>query len=254
MRLPVSIRSLAATLTAVFGLLSATTAHAVWAGPGRINFDFISSGKGPAFGVYGPGVGAIGNAGDLWNNANFLSSPANNLFDESGVATGVNFSFTSTEGFNLLAGTGTFANLISSSSYITSGTISGLVPGKSYDLYLYAGGDSLLSYTVNGVGFSTSTSITSPVNALVLGREYDVHNVTANGSGALLLSSTGTTKISAWQLTAVPEPSGLALAVISAMAWGTVRRRTRGRVSPRLAFSSLGETALRATWRPLQKT
>lgn len=158
---------------------------------------------------YGPGPGAIGLAGDLWNHGQ-LGSPTliPHLTRTDGSATSVGWTIVSGGGVSIALG-GRYGWLFSEASLYYNASITGLTPNQQYDLYVFSTfyGNQV---NVNGVTFSTPPIRGGPdTEVMILGAQYDLHTVTANASGSLVFDGG---YITAWQLTPVPEPSGISLA------------------------------------------
>jgi hypothetical protein len=196
---------------------------------GVIGFDYSFPEIGYA--AYGPGPGAIGSAGDLWNSVSTIyyggtqKGPLS-LFNTDGAATSVQWYVTGGGGLSGADG-GTYGRLFDVSTYIASANISGLTPNQSYNLYLYSVyWDEQMS--VNGVNF-TMPGVRGSVDTLTVGSDYDVHTVTADSSGTLtfvtVYAQFGTPYISSWQLTPAPEPPVLGLLAAGTAALLVRRRR-----------------------------
>jgi hypothetical protein len=205
------------------------TAFAAAPFAGLINFDcsFAEGGYAP----YGPGPGAIGSAGDLWN-AFDIGNPTTplSLTKSDGTLT--------TATWNISTGGGTggpvpgpYTWLFDINASIYSASISGLIPGATYRLYIYAAYWSQ-DIRVNGVDFVTPATHQNAVTNL--SGWYAVHNVIADPSGTLAfvpysVESGGNVSISSWQLTTVvPEPNCIVLVLLgTALALRTVSSAPR---------------------------
>ncbi len=233
------------------GLAACASAHAEM----LIDVNFTSA-YNMATPVTASGAAAIGAAGDLWNGV--PGDPGAGmgiaLTDTTGAATGVSLAFQSQGSFNLAANgeTSPSPNPALTSQYLfdigvaapgTIGlTLSGLVAGASYDLYVYSQGDpSSLSrsaeITANGVG-PAAVSADGTAASFSAGVNYAPFlSLAADASGVIQINavSTGTTgggevDINGLQLraAAVPEPSSLMLCGVGlALGLASAHRRHR---------------------------
>src|ERR1035441_1013882 len=189
---------------------------------GIISFDYNWS----AFGYvpYGPGPGAIGGIGDLWNSVSLDAQDPRNLslMTTAGKPTSVVW-YAPSGGASAWCSRGPYGKLFDVQDACVSPAVRGLTPNQAYNLYLY---DSQLAQvtSVNGVTFSTPPSTRADIYWLGNGVHYDMHTVVADSSGTLSFQD-GLTAITAWQLTPVPEPSLFALAGLGASALMISRRR-----------------------------
>ena len=151
----------------------------------------------------GPAV--LGNAGDVWNlvsGVGGLGTTGSNvpLTDTTGTPSPVTVSWTS----DLLSTVGTSPGNFGSTQYrnlmsaylvnrvgqpARSITISGLIPGANYDLYMITQGDAnagsrRTSFAVNG-GTVVSTTAGADIGSYVNGQNYVRLSTTANSSGVL---------------------------------------------------------------------
>ncbi|HUB65965.1 MAG TPA: hypothetical protein VL981_00610 [Candidatus Methylacidiphilales bacterium] len=186
---------------------------------GIINFDFYSPGFSP---VYGPGAGAIGSSGDIWNgyNADDVGN-LNHLKNNTGIATSVDFDSTEFSFFSAGAPYGTYGELFDTFQGYDEpdhyDVITGLDPDMTYNLVLYLPQEG--TYTVNGTNFTQDVYPTVPYNELVEGAGYVENEVTADASGDLTFVSTdGEATLSAWQLEVIPEPSPCSLLILGILA------------------------------------
>jgi len=220
------------TLLAVLflGALVSARVSAVGFVSGTVDFDYNFAAYGYA--AYGPGPGAIGSAGDVWNTASTIDTSPLNLYDANGNPTSLVWSLSGGGGLSTYLG-GTYGSLMDVSTYIGSASISGLIPGHAYNLYLYSVyWDETIN--VNGANFSTVGIRYGGVDSLSLGSQYDTHTVFADNTGTLAFTPVsaefGTPYISSWQLTPVPEPGPISLAgvglAVTAMT-KLARRRNR---------------------------
>jgi hypothetical protein len=231
-----SVRTTGFYPAALFALimLMAGSNRAVTVNPvtGTINFNFSYPGIG--YPAYGPGPGAIGSAGDVWNTESLIN--ANNplsLEQSGGTATTAVWSLASGGGVATTIG-GTYGRLFDASAAFYSASISGLNPGQQYNFYLYSVYWSEV-ININGVDFSTSGINSGTVNSLSVGSQYDVHTVTADATGTLAFTPVsaqfGTPYITSWQLTPVPEPGSIQLVGVTLAAAYPFFRRRRSRAS-----------------------
>lgn len=199
---------------------------------GLINFDLTSF---RGLDSYGPGPGAFGTGTSTWNihdNSNSASSLA--LTNDTGAATGVTVSFTTTGAAGRVV-TGAFRNLGITLIQTSAVTFAGLTPGGAYDLVIFSGSDGVPSFTVNGV--TKTLNQTSDWSTLTEGTHYMSFQTVANGSGELAFTSNpnpggiggGNSRWSAFQLrspaTAAPEPGTLALLTLGVIGGIVARRR-----------------------------
>ncbi len=151
------------------------------------------------------GAAVIGKAGDVWNmvsGVGGLGTTGTNvpLTDSTGTPSPVSVSWTSDLLYTVGTRPGNFGstqyrNLMS--AYLVnhvgqpsrSITISGLIPGASYDLYMITQGDvgantRRTSFAVNG-GTVVSTTAGADIGTYVNGQNYVRLNAVANSSGVL---------------------------------------------------------------------
>lgn len=164
------------------------------------------------YGSYGPGPGAIGSAGDLWNSVGIGSSSASDLYATTGVTTSVGFSGTYLGGGGSYPPNGTLGDLFQLFSMWSSLSITGLKPSTDYELFLIGNYSHTNEVSVNGVTFLTPI-VQLPVSSMVDGIDYDMQIVMANSSGDLVFTGLINPDfyISSWQLTPAPEPECWAL-------------------------------------------
>jgi fibronectin type 3 domain-containing protein len=157
-----------------------------------VNVDF---GNGPTF----TGTAAAPDSGTKWNAYVNGSSPVSAVKSSADVATTVgmtfaaNGSFNHTEGVNGPAsGGGTLTNGVElMQDYIWSNplrtlTITGLVSGRSYNLYMYGYGDTVgqnCGVRLNGI--SKQTSDPAGLTTLTQGAHFVTHTAIADGSGQI---------------------------------------------------------------------
>ena len=195
------------------------------------------------------GVG-FGNAPTNWNLINSTASPVTNLIDEAGNVTGVSLSFTGAGSPNFFPGTldpnsipmhtpnlsalnENFYNGAFSGGQFTA-TFSGLAPGQSFDVYVFAtnfgGGTYSEPVTITGSGAPLQFTLPIQSNELnintatgssanPLGDYAEVVQASTTGTITLTLgpNSSGVTydvnglAIESLAPPAVPEPSTFAL-------------------------------------------
>jgi hypothetical protein len=178
---------------------------------GLIDFDYNWTDLG--YPAYGPGPGAIGSAGDLWNTSQLYPTGPLPLNKTDGSATSVMWSLSGAGGVAANI-SGVYAKLFDVSTYIFSATITGLTPNRQYNLYLFEAywGETI---DVNGISFTTPGIRFGSVDSLTAGSQYDVHTVTADSSGKLtfvpISAQYDNPYITSWQLAQVPEPSPISL-------------------------------------------
>lgn len=191
--------------------LSAASASAQF-NSGLIDFNYNAPNLG--FPGYTSGAGAIGSTGDLWNSAVWASPNPVNLVTTDGSSSTVVWSISGGGGLGTTSLNGTYAGLLAASTGINSATLTGLTPNKQYNLYLYEAYWAM-TFSVNGVDFSTPGVRFGTINTLTDGSQYDVETVTADATGTLaftpVYAQNGDPLITSWQLMPVPEPSILAL-------------------------------------------
>jgi len=193
---------------------------------GVIGFDYNLADYG--FPGYGPGPGAIGSAGDVWNTASTVDTSPLSLNKTDGTPTSAVWNLSGGGGVGSNIG-GTYARLMDINTYFSSASITGLTPNRQYNLYLYnAYWDETIQ--VNGVDFFETGIRFGSVDTLTEGSEYAVHTVTSDSSGTLSFTpiswnaTYGNPYITSWQLTPVPEPRVMAFAGLLFLAsW--MRRR-----------------------------
>ena len=188
---------------------------------GIISFDYNWS----AFGYvsYGPGPGAIGAIGDLWNSVSLDAADPRNvsLMTTDGKPTSVVW-FAPSGGGSGEHFPGPYGRLFDVQDSCVSPAVRGLTPNQAYNLYLYDS-ESAQVTSVNGVTFSTPPATMVDIYWLGSGVHYDMHIVVADSSGTLSFKD-GLTEITSWQLTPVHEPSLFALAGLSVSAIMMSRR------------------------------
>jgi hypothetical protein len=101
---------------------------------GLVNFDYNWTDLG--WSAYGPGPGAIGSAGDIWNTEQLYPTGPLTLNKADGSACTVTWDQSGGGGGATPHITGTYAKLFDVSCYFTSATISGLTPNRPYNLPL----------------------------------------------------------------------------------------------------------------------
>ena len=204
--------------------LASTRVPAAEFNSGIINFDHSDPEIG--YPAYGPGPAAIGSAGDLWNTVSMTyygGEPKGplSLYNTNGTSTSVEWSLLSGGGISDPTIGGTYGRLFDVSVHFYSATITGLTPNQQFNLYLYSVLDWDEVISVNGVDFTTyGIHQSAIVNSLTAGSQYDVHTVTADSLGTLAfvpISAHFGPYISSWQLTPVPEPSSITLALVGAI-------------------------------------
>jgi hypothetical protein len=195
---------------------------------GLIDFDYNLANYG--FPAYGPGPGAVGSPGDLWNTSLQSSPDPLHLKRTDGTSTSVIWSLSSGGGLGANIG-GAYGRLFDISTHLYSATITGLTPNRQYNLYLFEAywGETI---DVNGIDFTTPGIRFGSVDSLTAGSQYDVHTVTADSSGMLTLTPVtaqyNDPTITSWQLATVPVPEPSSISLV-AIAFATALLRSRSR-------------------------
>ena len=150
-----------------------------------------------AVGAYtGDGVGA-----PVWNPINSTPVSSGLVNSDNSPVSGVTLSYTNSGTYNSGAVTPTIFHyfFLATSSSVKTFTITGLLPSKSYLLYLYGENGSFWN---RGCAFSITTGTGSPqsgsnantintgTSSFVLNNNYVIFNVTTNSSGTLTISYT----------------------------------------------------------------
>lgn len=192
------------------------------------------------------GPAAVGSAGDYWNAYAQSSGniSASNLADVNSKTTGVGLSVNFPEGgggsfydpFNTNNGLmSQYAVGVLGSSDSWSGTITGLIPGDTYSLYLYGNngrGSAGTNWTIGATTESTNGGSVNPSTTPFYqpGLDYALFSVAADGGGDIHFSATtngccATPILNGFQLVGtVPEPGSLSLLAFGAVAL-ILRRR-----------------------------
>ena len=187
------------------------------------------------------GAAVVGSAGDQWNE--FFASAASNqaLLDTSGGTTGVTLTFaangayTSAPTYDAFQGT-PWANLML--GYLVNNismTLSGLTPGGSYDMYVYAQGDNNSAGRAIGLtatGGSTATATQTNTNTFIQNNNYVLLQPIADAFGTIFIqqfSGTGETNVNGFQLVSidVPEPAGATVLGIALLGLAGLTRKFR---------------------------
>jgi hypothetical protein len=196
----------------------------------------------------------IGNAGDVWNMAasNNGSGTISSVLDTSGASTGVGLTYSATTQWNEHDPSSTYndtafsstpyANLMGSYLVYTSPAgsldITGLDPGGEYVMYFYTQANQntngrVADFNVNGAEVSTTQVNADTLSAFVLGQNYTVADVFANGSGDINVAITGSYEgdVNGFQLVggggsspSAPEPATAGLMLL-ALGAGLLHRR-----------------------------
>ncbi len=177
------------------------------------------------------GAAVVGTAGDQWNYLNppTQSAPsltASALSQSNGAATTVSFTSVGSNFNNHRTATNALLNDYLLALAPGTFTIANLLPGKSYDLYLYSTAGSVGlggAFTVNG-GSPQSATGTVAFTGYVLGENYlQFFGVTADGSGNIngtfAPGTSGLGALNGFQIsgTFLPEPASLSLIAILAV-------------------------------------
>jgi hypothetical protein len=192
------------------------------------------------------GAAVTGQAGDGWNNFTTGHAGGGSLLDTTGGATGVSLSFTadtfweSATTYTRFTGT-PVANLMQ--GYLVGYTgstgidlaFSGLAAGHEYGFWVYTQGDDnspnrSISIVANGGTPAVSTQ--SNGSSFSLGDNYLYFTTVADANGSIDItgkSLVGEANINGIQLTAVPEPSEMALltAGLAFLAGAALRKSRR---------------------------
>jgi hypothetical protein len=194
------------------------------------------------------GAAVIGSAGDFWNlvsgdgglGATGTDVP---LLDTNGLATAATVSWTSSAEFTrglpqdpVAFDSTPYENLMS--GYLAEGgtgsiTISGLVAGGDYDLYLYTQGDvnatgRQTTFTVNGGSPVTTSPGSASADTFISGQNYVLFDVAANAGGDISVvysNFAGEADVNGFQLAAVPEPSAVILVLTGLLAVACFARK-----------------------------
>lgn len=188
------------------------------------------------------GAAVIGHAGDDWNNFTTGQAGSGSLLDTTGQASGVSLSFTadffweSDPGYTQFTGT-PYANLMQGYLVDRGSDIklnfTGLTAGQEYGFWVYTqGDDNSWSRSISLSASNGTTAVTTQTNigTFALDNNYAFVTAFADAQGDVTLS--GKTLVSEGnidgvQVTAVPEPSEMALlmAGLAFVAGAAVRRR-----------------------------
>ncbi len=236
--------------SAMFALLS-VGAGLVQAAPILVNMDFDGQGSGDPAPVTHGGVGAIGNAGDIWNG---LAAPSgstsysiDNMVDSDGNATTVDFVINGvlvTD--HMAANDDSHALMYDYALALKAGempfTISGLTADQPYDLYMFGGNGNQSSrtviFTIDGVSQVTHPAhgaAATPINSedyvlfsgLLADGSNQISGIIDTGDASSIFN--GLQLLATDDPPAVPEPSTVVLlACVVPIAWmrrGKSRKR-----------------------------
>jgi hypothetical protein len=205
-------------------------------------FSFVCGYACPYFSPQQTGAAVLGTNGDQWNE--FFASGASNqvLTDVGGSATSALLSFsadaayTAAPYYDAFQGT-TVAGLMQ--GYLVNNigmTLTGLTPGRGYDLYIYSQGDNNSAGRAIGLsatGGSAATATQSNANTLIQNDNYVLLQPVADAFGDISISQyyvAGEANVNGFQLalTDVPEPGTVSVLGVSMLALaGMTRRRLR---------------------------
>ena len=184
------------------------------------------------------GAAVAGATGDQWNDFATDNTSDQALVAVNGAATGVTLGFSATGTYTAAtdydAFTGTpWANLME--GYLVNNVqilLSGLVPGQTYDFYVYTQGDDNsagrgVTFDVNGADPQTASQTNA--DNFILNNNYVYLQGVADVSGDIAINETGDSgeaDVNGFQLVGVnvPEPSALGILAAGLLALGMLRR------------------------------